>query len=378
MKTLQPIVLLLLASLLAVPAVAQEEDEFDEGFGSFYVEIGTWVAQASGLEFQAATLNDPLAPFATEILEPTRGTESELRYRLGYALPKKLGTFMATLYHHGDDNLGLKMLSPGEFVYGTLWSPELAGFANDGLADGFEYSASDALRDYRLDFYREAFRSARGGGSWFVGVRKVSHSRRQEAAYFAVLPDRPALPPEAGNRPDLLPVPDFASVGSSFDGRGFEAGFEFDVALAGDSFRLEGGMAVATLRGDLKSDYRAQTSVYTIDLPDDGMGKRILDPSEYDLIGQTFQDGGSTLAYADFVEQEILLEGIQDQSGRELASSVVDVWLGLRITLWRYFDLLGGFRQSHYSNVGVDITTSGETSRSATYEGFYGAVSARF
>ena len=72
-------------------------------------------------------------------------------------------------------------------------------------------------------------------------------------------------------------------------------------------------------------------------------------------------------------------------------SLILETYLGVRWQVWSELELIGGFRNTRYTDVGVDLrpvvtSLSGgvnlqdvrEVDRSVTYEGFYGAVAYRF
>ena len=79
-------------------------------------------------------------------------------------------------------------------------------------------------------------------------------------------------------------------------------------------------------------------------------------------------------------------------SSVETSSDVVDVYLGLRWRALKWLEVTGGFRNTRYTDVGVDLRPKISTdnmfddgivinledvtrvNRSATYEGFYGGV----
>lgn len=387
------LLVLLVLTAFTLPATGQEAegDEDEIGFGEIFAEFGMWVAQPAGLEYQAASLADPDDPFNTRVLNPTHGTEGEMRYRGGYELSRNVGGLILT-YYAQEELTSTSLLRPSEFVYGELLAhPLYAGYANNGLADGFDQETDTLLRDFRLDFYRTAFRSGRVIGKWFAGYRRVHHYRSQDVAYYGLAPEFPALvPPLTDPRPDLDPLPDEVGMASQYTGRGLEGGMDFEAPFWRDRLWVEGGFAVAALRGKVDSQYRSTTHYYLLSIPQ--QDPEILAPpydqfSEFTISG----DPPEVNATVDWVTQENYEIGLNTTS-RSQDSSILEAYLGFRARLAKNLELFGGFRSTRYDGVGIDLrpknivvtdVTSNyvdveETERSATYEGFYGGVAVRF
>lgn len=358
------------------------------------VEFEGWVAQPAGLEFFPATQNDPNNTVGTRLLQTEYGTESEARVRAAYRLPGGAGLIGGTYYSH-DAESALEQFSPGSFVFGEqLTHPLLAGFNNDGLADAFESASLTALRDWRVDFQRPAFSTARVTGDWFIGWRRVSHRRAQAAIYHALVPDLPPLvPPLTAPRPDLNPLPDVASISSRFEGRGPAAGFDVDFPLWKGKLLFEGGLSVAVLRGETDASYTALNSFYVVNAPEIGLDNVILGPpygDEFEFIYPNPTDPNlPPLALIDSITQRQAAIGLQAQR-LSSTSQVLESYLGFRWKLLRRFEFYGGFRSTRYDDVGVDLrpkvatptfTEDGniifnvqdvtQDKRSATYEGLY-------
>jgi hypothetical protein len=398
-----PLVLLLAIAVCASLAIAQEEapaEETGSRLGNIYLNHEVWVAQPTGLEYFPATLNDPNNPLATQPLETRYGTESEARYQLDYAMPSEIGNLVFTVFKHEDES-DLSYFSPAEFIYGeTLAHPLFAGVDNDGLADGFASSTFTKLREVRIDFYRPAFRAPRVAANWFVGWRRVRHSRNLAADYYALVPDFPPLLPPGGYCPDppppgapcpLNPIPDKTSIESSFEGRGATIGMDLEFPLWKNKVVLEGDIAVSVMRGKIDTEYTSETSLYVMD------DTTILGPP-YDEFDDVYIDDntGQVVQVLDSITQETLTIGLQS-GGISTTSEVFEASIGFR---WRTplkrLEVYGGIRQAHYADVGLDLRPKNVTytvtedglevrniqdvdqlEHSVTYEGFYGGVRVR-
>jgi hypothetical protein len=361
-----------------LPALAQDEDDAEEaGLGDLYAEIEAWVAQPAGLDYFPATETDPQDPFNTQLLTFPTGTSTELRYRAGFELSGNRGGFILTWFAH-EDRGEMTRATPGDYVFGeTLVHPFLAGYHNDGLADGFDATASTDLSDLRIDYYRTAFKTASVEAKWFVGWRRVSHRRTVEASYFGLIDDLPPLT----SRPDLAPGVDTAYMDSNFDGRGVGAGMDFLMPLWQDKISFEGGFNLAVLRSKTDAVYRSTTYAYTIFIDPDTL---ILEPP-YDFDG-TVND----VPAIDLIAQEAYEIGLVANNVSS-TGNVLEGYVGLRWKAWRGLDVYGGFRSTRYDDVGVDLRPKGnslyagvnvqditEVDRSATYEGFYAGLAYRF
>jgi hypothetical protein len=395
-----PLVLVIAIAAFASIAVAQEEapaEETGSRLGNIYVSFESWVAQPTGLEYFSATVIDPTNPLATKNLEVPYSTNDEVRYQLDYALPSELGNIAVTLYKHKDER-DLTLLSPSEFIYGEILAhPLFAGVDNDGLADGFSSATETKLRDMRFDFYRPAFRSPRVAANWFVGWRRVRHSRRFATDYFALVPDFPPLLPPGGYCPDtpenpcpLNPIPDRTRIRSSFEGRGVTVGMDLEFPLWKNQVVLEGDVAVSVMRGKVDTEYASETSLYVYD------DFLVLGPPYDEFDDVIIDDQGQVIQILDSIAQYTLPVGLQADS-LSTTSEVLEASLGFR---WRTpvkrIEVYGGFRQAHYADAGIDlrpknvtitVTEDGiivrniqdvdRTNHSVTYEGFYGGLRIR-
>jgi hypothetical protein len=354
------------------PLLGQDDEQTERDGVGIFLEVNAWQAEPGGLEYEPAT-RDNGDVFGPEIVKFDQETKTEGYYRAGWDLGDEIGRFQASWYGQSQEN-ELQELQAGSFVYGqTLSHPLLAGFENNGLADGFESAATTKLTDLRFNFGRTAFRSDHLVGRWFVGVRRVTHDRDLSATYFAL---SPVLPPLTPPRPDLDPIPDQARVSSSYVGRGMEGGMEFDVPLGGERFRFQAGFAMGVLAGKTDADYYSSNSFYVQTVDDE---TTVFAPP-YDF--ETASDS---------VTQEtdsILLQSIS----RSTTSPVLDLHLSLRARVWQGLEVLAGYRTTYYGNVGVDlrpkvasVTEGGtnlqdvtEVDRSADYSGFLFGVAYTF
>jgi len=391
-----PALLALLLAAASLPAIraqeAEPDDEDTTGFGDIIIEIGAWVAQPAGLQYFSATAIDPTNPVKTQILGPDYGTSTDFRYRLGFEFPNNIGTLIGTWYSQSQDDVGIRQIEPGNFRFGELQAhPLFAGFENDGLADGFDSTTSTSLSDLRIDFQRTAFDTARVRGTWFVGLRRVNHDRDMTTEYYAVDAPLPAfLPPVFSPQPQIEPLDDSAESSSSYTGRGLSAGMEFDVPLWKDRIAMEASFSVSALRGKTSVSYRSKTNYYVLSLPE---GETIVHPPYDEFEELVPNDENILVPLVNDISQRTLDLGLTKDS-ISTSSSVIDLYLGFRFRVWKKLDLLVGFRDTQYDDVGLDarpvvVTSPGgpaiedgeirgvnlvnltETSHSATYEGYY-------
>ncbi len=401
--------LLVLSLGAAAPRAQEGSDEAaeEDTRGQIFVEIASWVAKPNGLGFQPATRVDPASPFGTEVLGFDYRTKNELRYRAGYSFGAP-GSIVATWYGHSTEYLRSEA-TPGTFGFGEIQAhPLFAGFANDGLADGFTAEADASLRDLRLDFYRPLARSARLHADWFAGLRRVQFNRGMRVSYPALVPELPPLgAPLCGVDgvacPDLRPPDDTALTGSKFTGRGVDAGIDVVLPFWDGKIRFEAGFAVAALLADLDAEYASTTSFYTYELPTT-QEVVILDPTDYNdaFGGYTLGPGGIIVPNFTDVTTQTYQIGLmrENVSG---TSFVIDGYLGVRSAVWRSLEIFLGYRNSYYSDIALelkpvvvttatsitldqdDLTVQGinvqnvqESTRSATFEGIFAGIAYRF
>lgn len=361
---------ILVASALAVAlfgfssaAMAQGETETDDEFdklGKLYGEIEAWAVQPIGADFKPASVRDPNNVFNTRLLGIDPSTENRFRVRGGYRLKDNMGEFLVT-YTSMNDAESLQRLDPGEFIYGILLTGQQhAGVFNDGLADGFIANTGLKTRDFRVDFYRDAFKGRRISSKWFIGYRRVIHERNLSATYFALAPDIPnVLNPISGVASETLfrrlqPRADTAAQSGTFNGRGLETGMAFKMNL-GSSKKVwaEADFSLGVLRGKIDSDYVSTTHRYI--LRDTGGNFLYELAPPYDEFEQ-FDDPNdpTSSATAERIRQQNLRSGLNVQSDPG-ASMVLEMSLALRYRVWKNLDLFGGVRQTYYENVGVDL-----------------------
>jgi hypothetical protein len=398
------VLLVVLAFCLPQPAGAQGETEPDEEFeklGKLYAELEAWAVQPIGTDFKPTSLRDPNDIFNTRILGIDPSTENRFRVRGGFRLKDNIGEFLVTYasMNHLDS---LSRLSPGDFIYGILLpSQRYSGIFNDGWADGFSSEGVLKTRDLRIDFYREAFKGRRLSSKWFVGYRRVLHDRALDATYYALAPDLPNLLNPISGESDqllfqrLLPRADVASLISSYNGRGLETGMTVKLDI-GSSRKVwaEADFAAAILRGKIDTEYYSITHRYI--MRDSGGNFMYELAPPYDEFGE-FENPNDpeSLPVADRIFQQNLRAGLKSSSDPG-ASFLMEMSVSLRWRVWRNLDLFGGFRQTYYGNIGMDlrprtvapagnevsegvtlVVNSQDASRelkSVTYEGFFFGV----
>ena len=361
------------------PPPAQDDEEPAEKPVSIYVELGTWGAEPLGLEYEPATRNTG-GVAGTEILTMDHEPNYEIYYEAGLVLGSDFGMLRGSWYAQTDQS-SLAAEQPGSFPYGQILSHPLgAGFANDGLADGFASEATTRFSEFRLDLVRPAFRSEAILGTWFFGVRRITHERDLSAVYNALSPTLPPLTPAEFN-----PLSETARITSSYQGRGIEVGMEFNMPIATDRLHFETGFAVAALRGKIDSTYDSTNWVYLLDTDanDPTNSPIVLAPPYDELAPDALPDGQS-------ISQGAVTTRLT-ASGRSTVSPAIDMFVGVRARVWRQLELLLGFRDSYYGDVGVDLrpenVTLGaglnvqdvtEVDRSVQYEGGYFSVAFTF
>ena len=367
------------APAAAATPPAQDDQEAEERALQVYVEFGTWGAEPLGLEYEPAT-RDTGTVAGFEVVTMDHEPQYEGYYEAGLVLGRDFGRLRASWYAQ-TDNSDITESNPGSFRFGEILSnPWLAGFGNDGLADGFTASATTRYSEFRLDLMRPAFRSASILGTWFVGVRRITHDRDLAATYFAL---SPALPPILPPIPALLPNADQARMTSSYTGRGIEVGMEFRMPIVTDRFDFETGFAVAALRGKIDATYESTNWAYVFNDDGDVSTPGIVLTPPYAELG----DPGTAAATAQAATTMRL-----EANGRSTVSPAVDMFVGVRARVWRDLELTLGFRDAYYGDVGVDlrpkVVTSApgglnvqdvtEVDRSAQYEGGYFTVAFTF
>jgi hypothetical protein len=333
--------------------------------GDLMIDLGTWIAQPAGLDYQPAIATGIDQLSRTELLEHEHGTETEERWMVGFYLPDDIGLIDVGYFAHRTVS-ELERYRPGEpFAFITLWAhPPFAGVNNDARADGFYSRAETVLRDTRLRFSRPMFDSGRIEGRWSIGWRRVAHQRVASARYFAISPD---LPPIASDtpRPDLIPGVDVGELESRFEGRGPDVGLDVDFDLWKDRLTLETELSFAVLRGKINHLYRSVTWSYLeAGIP--------IDPPYDDAF-----------ATPDDVVQASTQVDLRGDS-LSTSSQAIDAQIGFRYKVFDWLHAQGGFRSARYDDVGTDLrpesstfwvyTGLEETDRSVTYEGFYASV----
>jgi hypothetical protein len=342
-------------SLTALPAAAQEDEEDPtlDGMGKWFLELGVWIPQPTGLDLVPATRLNPSDPWDTRGLNITPSTDSRFRYQGGIKLNKNIGEIVFTWFSH-QDRTSRNESSPGRFLYGeALVTPYYAGLYYDGLADGFSAESFLKTRELRLDFCRDAFSYPRISGKWFVGYRRVSHHRRLSSDYFALVSGLPPLvPPLTDPRPDLDPGVDSAQMFSDVTVRGGEAGIEVQMPLVAKKAWVEAGFAIAVLRGRASTDYSATTYRYA--MTDSGAFLYVLDPPFDEFGVDTDPADPDEGALVDDIVQQRLDIGFRSNN-ESINSQALEMFLGLRWKIWKDMEVFAGYRSVRYPNLGVEL-----------------------
>lgn len=420
-KSHGPLALLATLLLAVTPVWSQEEAAEAEAQPEKRLEflIEGWVVQPAGAGYFPATEADPAVSVANEQIETKFGTSRTDRYGIGYTLPGNMGKLVGGYQSVGFDTSDQRT-EPGSYVFGeslayTVPQGQIGGpgVADDGLADGFLYNTSTTLREYYIGYERRAFRTQRVEGRWSLGWRRSKQRRRQDINYYSIVSPLPPLLPPTGDctdvsEPDgpielscpLSPRTDTASLASTFDGRGPMLRLDVDFNLWRDKLLLETAAGFTIQRGKMDADYDGSNSYYqcTSDafeiVPDPVTGLPVvrgciagaLVQAPWSELNQLIDNpGGDPIQVSESVGQFSLPVGIQSQS-ESISSEIIDLSIGLRWKVTRWFDLSAGFRSSSHSDVGLDIVpqqvsvTAGgvvglpqvkTTRRTITYEGFF-------
>jgi len=349
--------LILSATLLLMggPITAQEEEEDAiDGLGTWYVEVGAWIAQPTGLGLTPAYKTNPLDAFDTRPFSITPTTDTRFRYRGGFEFKNDIGEIILTWYSH-QDRSELSGATPGQFLFGeSLVTPLYSGVFYDGLADSFDSESFIKTRDIRLDFSRNAFSNSRIKGKWFVGYRRVSHHRRLSADYHAAVPHLPPiLPPLSDPRHDLDPVSDTARMASDVTVRGGEAGLEVTMPLLGKKVWLEAGMSIAVMRGRATTEYYGTTHRYIMT---DGSGGflYVLAPPFDEFGVDTDPADPNRGALVDDILQQELQFGTRS-TNESVSSQALEMFLGIRYKAWKDMEVFAGYRSARFTNMGVEL-----------------------
>ncbi len=353
------------ALLLGLPATAMAEgetepdEEFDK-LGKLYAEVEAWAVQPMGADFKPVNVHDPINIFNTRMLGINPSTENRFRVRAGYRLKDNIGELLVTYasMSHLDT---LNRITPGQFIYGILLpSQQYAGVFNNGLADAFTSEAELLTRDFRVDFYRDAFKGHRISAKWFVGYRRVIHKRRMGATYFALAPDIPnVLNPISleGNTVLFLrlqPRADVAQLSSTFNGRGLETGMTFKMNL-GSSKKVwaEADYSLAVIRGQYSSDYTSVTHRYILIDSGGNFLYELAPPyDEFEELEIPGNPDSDALAYR--IRQQNLRAGLVSENDPGV-SFVLEMSVSLRWRVWKNLDVFAGVRQSYYDSIGLDL-----------------------
>ncbi len=350
----------------AAPAPAPPPEEPKDT--RFFFQAEVWGAQPIGLQYQPVVIVDPAGEFQRP--DVTMKANARGRYRIGYRFPRNVGEFIGT-YWSQQDFASLTDVDPTNFDFGESQVGTFgAGVLDDGFADGVIADTRTKTREFRLDFYRDAFETSRVRGRWFVGLRRLDHQRLMEIEYTAIGANLPiAIDPSSGDtRTDLFPLPDSAALSSSWSGRGLEAGFDLHLAIH-RRFWMEAGLAISAMRGRSVSRHSSNTWVFEETTVS---GPVVLEPP--------FDDAFSDPNRIPNIHQVAVPLAFNEES-TVLASDLIEAYLEFRCRAWKGLEAFAGFRNSHYDNVGRDLgltLDSPSVERNAGFEGYYAGLAYRF
>jgi hypothetical protein len=326
------------------PAPSEDAPLGDDRLGHWRLELEQWAAQPSGLNYAPVLVSDPNNPGASVQLGTRHGTSADPRVNVSYGFRDDIGTF-SLHYWSSTDQSSFSQFGPGSFVLGESLPPNLfAGVIDDGFADAAEAFAETKTRDLRLDFSRQAFKTARVSARWYFGLRQVDHDRALSARYHALITGLPV----ALNRPDLDPLPDVVSTTSRFSGRGPEFGFDVEVPL-GKRFQISGGIAAAVLRGDVSTQYSSVSRFYGE--VDNGVLQFILGPGLGAYLDVWTQMDPNARPQLLQVSAPI---GVVNAS-RTASAQVLDATVTVRYRVWRELEVYLGGRSTRYTDVASEI-----------------------
>lgn len=337
----------------------------------FYFQAEIWGSQPIGLQYQPVVIVEDNG-FELQRPDVTFQANARGRYRAGFRFPRNLGEFIGT-YWSQQDFQSLTKIDPANFVYGESQVASFgAGVNDDALADGFVADTRTKTREFRLDFYRDAFESPRVKGRWFVGLRRFDHQRLMDVEYTAIAANLPIVidPGSGDTRTDLYPLSDHGSVSSSYSGRGLEAGFDVTLRIH-RRFWMETGLAIAAVRGRAVSRHSSLTYVFTETNPL---------TSEVTVLAPPFDDAFNDPARVINIRQ-VAVGGAFNEASTQLASQMIETYLEFRCRAYKGLEVFAGFRNQHYDNVGRDLGLTFDApavERNVGYEGYYAGLAYRY
>jgi hypothetical protein len=333
----------------------QDEARKDDGrFVRYFLEFGYYFGQAAGVDFVPATLTTGSSSVALAMDIPQ---QSNVLVRGGLVFKDNIGELILT-YWSQDNHAIESAYTPGHFAFGeTLVPPTYAGFANDGLADGYDATSRALTRDIRLDFYRQAFSSPRMSGRWYIGVRRLDRDNEIGANYYGLDAPLPAfLPPLTAPRPDLQPIPDGAEIVSQFSGNGLEAGFELRIPVT-KRIWIDSGLGFALLQGSQLLSYAATTHAYALFSSDGSTIERILQPP-YSEFEQLQDPNDPSQGYLIDSIRQVPFPVTWVHAGSETTVQVTELFAAARARAWKDLEVFLGLRATRYDNTNSDMIPS--------------------
>jgi hypothetical protein len=395
--------------LMLIPAlsIAQEEapaEETGNRIGNVYFSAAVWASQPVGTQYSPAGLANTDSTNNVNTLtslEMDHGTQSDVAYEFEYVLPSNYGTLSYDIYKQ-EDATELNLSSPSDYIYQQSLSFDiLAGFRNDGLADGVRSVADTRLREWKIAYSRPAFETPRIKGTWSVGWRRVQNGQVLSADYLSTVTGLPPFLPPLCDPCDgliqaLTPRSDTAQVSSRVEGRGIDVGFDVEMPLWKNKVTLEGGVSVSALRSTGKASYTSTNHYYTVSAAGQG-GILCVSPEfceeDYDLFN--FLGLGTDNPFA-FSQRSATITATADDISQ--SSLAIDTHVGFRWrTPYKRVEVFGGIKQSRYEDAAIELRpevvvteqngATGAVSfainnvdrsfKSVTYEGFFAGLRVR-
>ncbi len=326
-------------------AEPKTEKKQSEGlkFGWLFADVQGWESSPSANDFVPVyVLPTNTSPTSSALrYEPDWSTS--YRYSAGIQFKNPAWGGFEGWYWEQNGSVSRTVGAPGDFVFYEAMIPTgLAGYKNDGLADGFLAIRSSSTRDYRIDHFRTAVDTEKVGVTWSFGYRRVTHRESNEANYYAMVPTGFPTLINPG-KPELLPRTDVAGQYSQFSGNGLDLGANFRFQLH-PRVTLESGLTAGVLWGRLAATYTATTYAYVV-----GQGQ----PGAYILPGEDYAAYFTANPDLDGLSQVSFPGGIQADAS--VTAQCYEAYVSVRYRVWQGLVVSGGFRVVRYDGIAGTI-----------------------